>query len=286
MIVDASALVAILRDEPGAPRFADALAVRTQAKRLSAANYLEAAIVIDGSRDPIASRRLDDVIAKVNIKIESVTEERAKIARGLSGPRQRQRPSGRAKHGRLLWLRPRQGNRRRSPQQADGARNNDARRAAINFPTYEMHDGFYRSLWHGSNSSRFSPRNTARKVGRKSRAALKPKPLRCFSLPASSSENVPSATVGSMRNNRGAVSEWPRRIFAVPRAAEDCPSENRDMIPLFIVDQPAAAGTSRGTLEQPRLSILVSAGCHPNTPTASTAASPAGLFAQTPPSTR
>jgi ribonuclease VapC len=81
MIVDTSALIAILRDESDAPRFADALAVRTQAKRLSAANYLEAAIVIDGARDPIASRRLDEVIAKANIKIESVTEEHARIAR-------------------------------------------------------------------------------------------------------------------------------------------------------------------------------------------------------------
>ena len=81
MIVDTSALIAILRDEPDASRFADALAVRMETKRLSAANYLEAAIVIDSSRDPIASRRLDDVIARASIKIESVTEDHARIAR-------------------------------------------------------------------------------------------------------------------------------------------------------------------------------------------------------------
>jgi ribonuclease VapC len=81
MIVDTSALIAVLRGEPDAPRFAGALAARAEAKRLSAANYLEAAIVIDGSRDPIASRRLDEVIARANIGIETVTPEHAQIAR-------------------------------------------------------------------------------------------------------------------------------------------------------------------------------------------------------------
>ena len=47
MIVDTSALVAILRDEPGARRFAIALA-NAQERRMSAANFLEAAMVIDG----------------------------------------------------------------------------------------------------------------------------------------------------------------------------------------------------------------------------------------------
>jgi len=81
MIVDTSALIALLRDEPDAPRFAAALATRQEAKRISAANYLEAAIVIDGARDPIASRRLDEVIAKANVRIELVIEEHARIAR-------------------------------------------------------------------------------------------------------------------------------------------------------------------------------------------------------------
>ena len=81
MIVDTSALIALLRDQPDAPHFAAALATRRQPKRLSAANYLETAIVIDGSRDPVASRRLDDIIAKASITIEAVTAEHAQIAR-------------------------------------------------------------------------------------------------------------------------------------------------------------------------------------------------------------
>jgi ribonuclease VapC len=81
MIVDTSALVAILRDEPEARRLAIALA-NGQQHRMSAANFLEAAIVIDGSRDPVASRLFDDLLRESRIHIEVVTEEQARMARG------------------------------------------------------------------------------------------------------------------------------------------------------------------------------------------------------------
>ena len=81
MIVDTSAIIAVLRAEEDAPRFARALAAKGEPKRLSAANFLEAAAVIDGARDAIASRRLDDLIARAGIGIEPVTEEQARIAR-------------------------------------------------------------------------------------------------------------------------------------------------------------------------------------------------------------
>ena len=80
MIVDTSALVAILRDEPEAREFAIAIA-EAERRRISAANYLESAIVIDGSRDPIASRRFDDLLREAEIVIQPVTEEQARIAR-------------------------------------------------------------------------------------------------------------------------------------------------------------------------------------------------------------
>jgi ribonuclease VapC len=80
MIVDTSALVAILRDEPEARDFAIAIADAGR-RRISAANYLETAIVIDGSRDPIASRRFDDLVREAEIGIEPVTAEQAKVAR-------------------------------------------------------------------------------------------------------------------------------------------------------------------------------------------------------------
>jgi len=81
VIVDTSAIIAILRDEPEAERFAIALANPAIARRMSAANFLEAAVVIDAAADPIASRRFDDLIALAGIVVETVTFEQAKIAR-------------------------------------------------------------------------------------------------------------------------------------------------------------------------------------------------------------
>jgi ribonuclease VapC len=80
MIIDTSALIAILRDEPEAT--ACARAIESASDRcISAANFLEAAIVIDGSRDPIVSRRFDDLISEAQLVIEPVTEVQARIAR-------------------------------------------------------------------------------------------------------------------------------------------------------------------------------------------------------------
>jgi ribonuclease VapC len=80
MIVDASSVIAILRDEPEAGSCATAIA-GARSRRISAVNYVEAAIVIDGSRDPIASRRFDDLFRAAQLNIEPVTEEQARIAR-------------------------------------------------------------------------------------------------------------------------------------------------------------------------------------------------------------
>jgi ribonuclease VapC len=80
MIIDTSALIAILRGEPEAKHCA--LAIEKSAnRRLSAANFVETALVIDGSRDPIASRRFDDLVNESRIVIEPVTEAQARIAR-------------------------------------------------------------------------------------------------------------------------------------------------------------------------------------------------------------
>ena len=80
MIVDSSALVALLRAEPDAARYAQALAIAAHAG-LSAANFVETAAVIDGSRDPVASRRFDDLLRVAHIRIEPVTEAQARLAR-------------------------------------------------------------------------------------------------------------------------------------------------------------------------------------------------------------
>lgn len=80
MIVDSSAIIGILGAEPLAARCALAIE-EAPAVRISAANYLEAAIVIDARRSPILSRRFDDLIREAEIGIEAVTEEQARLAR-------------------------------------------------------------------------------------------------------------------------------------------------------------------------------------------------------------
>ncbi|MGA8695168.1 MAG: type II toxin-antitoxin system VapC family toxin [Xanthobacteraceae bacterium] len=49
--------------------------------RVSAVNFVEAAAVVDGSRDPIASRRFDDLFREAQVLIEPVTEIQARLAR-------------------------------------------------------------------------------------------------------------------------------------------------------------------------------------------------------------
>uniref|UniRef100_E6Q6S4 PIN domain-containing protein n=1 Tax=mine drainage metagenome TaxID=410659 RepID=E6Q6S4_9ZZZZ len=80
MIIDTSALVAILRDEPDAARYAEAIAGASE-RRVSAATYVETAAVIDGAGDAIASRRLDELFREARIIIEPVTASQAQIAR-------------------------------------------------------------------------------------------------------------------------------------------------------------------------------------------------------------
>jgi ribonuclease VapC len=80
VILDSSAVVAILRAEPEAPAMARAID-RAEACAVSAVSYVESAIVIDSARDPIASGRFDDFFRESGIVVESVTEWQAEIAR-------------------------------------------------------------------------------------------------------------------------------------------------------------------------------------------------------------
>lgn len=80
MIVDTSALIAILRGEPDADRYIQAL-TSTDEARAPAATYLETAVVVDVNRDPVLSGRFDDLVAAVPITVEPVTRSHADIAR-------------------------------------------------------------------------------------------------------------------------------------------------------------------------------------------------------------
>jgi ribonuclease VapC len=80
VIVDSSAIIAILRNEPEAAAMSEAIG-RVGSCSTSAVNYVEAAIVIDSGRSFISSRRFDDFFREADIAIESVTPEQARIAR-------------------------------------------------------------------------------------------------------------------------------------------------------------------------------------------------------------
>jgi len=80
MIVDASAVLAILKEEAPAQSCAIALE-NSRASRISAANWLEASIVVDSSRDPVASRRFDELVKEARLTVEPVTTDQARIAR-------------------------------------------------------------------------------------------------------------------------------------------------------------------------------------------------------------
>jgi ribonuclease VapC len=80
MIVDTSAIIAVLRNEPDAVEFAEAMH-RSPGCRISAVTYVEAGVVTDSNKNPVLSRRLDDLLRDLRIGIESVTAKQAEIAR-------------------------------------------------------------------------------------------------------------------------------------------------------------------------------------------------------------
>ncbi|HEV2468956.1 MAG TPA: type II toxin-antitoxin system VapC family toxin [Candidatus Sulfotelmatobacter sp.] len=80
MIVDSSAVVAILRAEPEAGPFSGAID-SARPCHISAVSYVEAAIVIDRAGDAIARRRFDDFFRVSRIEIKNVTREQAELAR-------------------------------------------------------------------------------------------------------------------------------------------------------------------------------------------------------------
>jgi ribonuclease VapC len=80
VIVDTSAIIAILTEEDDAAAYARAIA-GADVRRLSAAGYLECGIVLDSQRDPIISRGLDELIQEAEFVIEPVSERQARLAR-------------------------------------------------------------------------------------------------------------------------------------------------------------------------------------------------------------
>ncbi|MGA2188320.1 MAG: type II toxin-antitoxin system VapC family toxin [Steroidobacteraceae bacterium] len=80
MIIDTSAIIAILFDEDDAETYARAI-TRADSCRISAATFVETAIVVEVQTKNNGGRQLDAFIRRAGIAIESVTEEQAHIAR-------------------------------------------------------------------------------------------------------------------------------------------------------------------------------------------------------------
>jgi ribonuclease VapC len=80
IVIDSSALVAILRDEPERRPFIDAI-VDLGKPRLSAATYVEASMIMELRLGDRGGREIDVLMEDVGIAIVPVDQAQAKIAR-------------------------------------------------------------------------------------------------------------------------------------------------------------------------------------------------------------
>jgi ribonuclease VapC len=79
MIVDTSAIVAILLGEPDADRFAAAIA-GAPVRLLSAVNRVELSLVIEGRKGEVGRRALDAFLAEAGIVVADVGADQAALA--------------------------------------------------------------------------------------------------------------------------------------------------------------------------------------------------------------
>ncbi|MGA7537773.1 MAG: type II toxin-antitoxin system VapC family toxin [Steroidobacteraceae bacterium] len=80
MVVDTSALLAILRNEPERRIFNEAIEA-AEARLLSTASYVETSIVLESRYGAEGVRDLDHLIARAQITLEAVNVEQARLAR-------------------------------------------------------------------------------------------------------------------------------------------------------------------------------------------------------------
>lgn len=80
MVIDTSALIAILQDEPERRSFNLAIEA-AEIRLLSSASLVEASLVIETRFGPDGVRDLDLFLSKAGVGIESVDEDQAYIAR-------------------------------------------------------------------------------------------------------------------------------------------------------------------------------------------------------------
>ncbi len=80
MILDTSALLAVLFDEPDTDYF-ERLIASTAPCRISAVNHLEAAMVVESRMGDEGGRQLDNFVDTAEIELVPVTPEQAQAAR-------------------------------------------------------------------------------------------------------------------------------------------------------------------------------------------------------------
>lgn len=80
MIVDTSAVLAMLRNEEEAKDFAASI-LGAESSAISAVSYGECAAVLDSARDAVVSARLDELLQRLEIAIAPVTASQAVLAR-------------------------------------------------------------------------------------------------------------------------------------------------------------------------------------------------------------
>ena len=80
MILDTSPLVAILAEEPDSDRYIEAIS-RAPRCRISAGNFVELSLVIEGQLDADVLRQCDALFRRIGIIFEPVTVDQAHVAR-------------------------------------------------------------------------------------------------------------------------------------------------------------------------------------------------------------
>lgn len=81
MIVDASAILSILFEEPDRKRYSDALIDYAGDAVISPVNYLELALRVDRGDTPEFSAAIDPLLVKLGVHLVAVEPEQAHLAR-------------------------------------------------------------------------------------------------------------------------------------------------------------------------------------------------------------
>jgi ribonuclease VapC len=80
MVLDTSAILAILQDEPERRKFNEAIEA-AETRSLSTASFVECSMILESRYGPDGVRDLDLVIAKAHVSLVPVDEEQADLGR-------------------------------------------------------------------------------------------------------------------------------------------------------------------------------------------------------------